>query len=85
MKRFSGGAKPLTGGDNGEQAFNTTIFLAIVGVLVLMAGLMWGGQINFASSQDLNITASVLTATAVLIMFYVLYSLTVRVNACVAL
>jgi hypothetical protein len=82
MKRFA--AQGLTGGDSQQENFNTTVFLGVIGILVIMAGLMWGGQIQFASSQDLNLTASILTTTAVLLMFYILYSLTVKANACVA-
>jgi len=81
MKRFAGGYA----GTSSELEFNTFVFIFVIGVLVVMAGLMWGGQIQFASSQDLNVTASVLTATAIILIFYILYSLTVAANACVAL
>ena len=88
MKKFSGGLDGgLSGGyvgtNSNELAFTTTVFIFVIGVLVVMASLMWGGQIHFASSQDLNVTASVLSATAVILIFYILYSLTVAANACV--
>jgi hypothetical protein len=69
-------------GGNVSSSFNTTVFLGIAGILVIMAGLMWGGQIQFASSQDLNITASVLTGVAILVMFYVLYTVSAAASAC---
>jgi hypothetical protein len=45
---------------------------------------MWGGQINFATTQDLQLTASLLTATAFLLMFYALYLTTSAAKVCAA-
>jgi len=70
--------KLLRGGST--DSYTTYVLMGLVGFLVILAALMWSNQIQFATTQDLNVTASLLTVTAVLLMFYVLYLLTASKN-----
>ena len=75
-KRLSGGYTDTT---------TISVFIGLIAFLVILAGLMWGGQINFATTQDLQLTASLITATAFLLMFYALYLTTSAASVCTAL
>ena len=79
--KIRGGVKELRGGQI-ATGFTSVVLLAVVAFLVIMAAIMWGGLIHFATTQDLNLTASLLTTVAVLLMFYSLYLLTAAAGAC---
>ena len=77
------GSCKIGGGSIQErEVYNIMVFVAlIIGLGILMA-LMWSNNIQFASDDQKNLVAGLITAVMIILIFYVLYLATVRGQTC---